>query len=610
MNPQSHPPLAPRTSTRRPNSTGRPRAIGLDYDGTLTLTQRPSASVLSAIARARADGIAVVLVTGRIFDELAGDFDDVTEHFDALVLENGGEIDIAGRRIATAAPIDTALVDAFVAAQIPHRRGRVIVAASGADEHRIIDEIAHVGLEYQLVHNRSELMVLPAGINKGAGFTTALAELGISPHDSVAVGDAENDHSLLAAAELGVAVDNAVQSLRAAADVVLDQPDGDGIIGLIDDLTSTAECWRRRRGGQIVLGHDTDGEAVCISAHPTNVVVAAGTGDGKSYLAGLIAEQLIDLNYSVLIIDPEGDHVGLDTLRPAVVLGDDGPPPGPAVVVNLLKRSDACVIVDLSTLTPTQRQHYLDTLPALIEVSRQHHGRPHWIIVDEAHYGFNHDIATHHAFDLTAGGFCLVTWRPLDLPGPVIAATDTIIALTTPLPDPNVVDLTAAIAGQPRTAIAQQLTGPTGSLVVASRDQPHTIRRANIAPRRTEHFRHEHKYDSDGTTTQRGFWFRDDHDQPTGHVARSLHELELELATCPTGVIRHHASLHDFSRWVNAVFHEHHLADAIATIEQRITNTSSDALIDTTRIQLVETIHRRHHNRPPARAPQRPADDD
>lgn len=588
---------SPATPTVTPSADGRPRVVAADYDGTLTIAKRPSDETLSAIARARAHGIAVVLVTGRILDELLSDFGDATDHFDALVVENGAEIHLPGRCIATAGPIDTMLTDALAADRITHRRGHIIVAASGADEHQIIDEINRAGLECQMIHNRGELMIVPPGINKGVGFATALAELGISPHDSVAVGDAENDHSLLAVAELGVAVGNAVDSLRSAADIVLTEPDGRGVIALLDDLIGTAEHWRHRRRPEIILGHDADGQPVCIPAHPSTIVVAASSGDGKSYLAGLIAEQLVDLSYSVLIIDPEGDHIGLDTLRTAVVLGDDGPPPGPDVVVNLLKRSDACVILDLSSLTPPDRARYLQTLPATIETSRHQHGRPHWVIIDEAHYGIAHHTPAHHEYEMAATGYCLVTWRPQDLPGPVVAATDIVIALTTHEPDPNVIDLTAAVAGEPRTTIAQLLTGPTGGIVIARRDQPHSTRCASIAPRRTEHFRHEHKYDSDGTPNQRGFWFRDDNDAPTGHVAHSLHELELELARCHNCVIRHHAPLGDFSRWIDGVFHERNLAATVAIIEHGVDADSPDALVDHARTQLVEAIHQRRHAR-------------
>lgn len=40
-------------------------------------------------------------------------------------------------------------------------------------------------------------MVLPPGINKGIGLSAALRELGASPEQTVAIGDAENDQSLL-----------------------------------------------------------------------------------------------------------------------------------------------------------------------------------------------------------------------------------------------------------------------------------------------------------------------------------------------------------------------------------------------------------------------------
>lgn len=53
-------------------------------------------------------------------------------------------------------------------------------------------------------------MVLPPRINKAKGLHEALKELGISEHNVVAIGDAENDNALLKAAECGVAVQNAL----------------------------------------------------------------------------------------------------------------------------------------------------------------------------------------------------------------------------------------------------------------------------------------------------------------------------------------------------------------------------------------------------------------
>ena len=66
---------------------------------------------------------------------------------------------------------------------------------------------------------RGELMILPSGVSKGTGVHHALGTLGISPHSAIGLGDAENDLSLLSTCELGVAVGNAVDSLRAHADL-------------------------------------------------------------------------------------------------------------------------------------------------------------------------------------------------------------------------------------------------------------------------------------------------------------------------------------------------------------------------------------------------------
>jgi hydroxymethylpyrimidine pyrophosphatase-like HAD family hydrolase len=50
------------------------QAIALDYDGTLTETDRPATDALEAVRETRRRGQAVVLVTGRILAELRAVF--------------------------------------------------------------------------------------------------------------------------------------------------------------------------------------------------------------------------------------------------------------------------------------------------------------------------------------------------------------------------------------------------------------------------------------------------------------------------------------------------------------------------------------------------------
>lgn len=64
------------------------RAVAIDFDGTLA-DGRVAPDTLAALAEVRARQIRVILVTGRIMDELRAVFPDAGDHVDAVVAENG-----------------------------------------------------------------------------------------------------------------------------------------------------------------------------------------------------------------------------------------------------------------------------------------------------------------------------------------------------------------------------------------------------------------------------------------------------------------------------------------------------------------------------------------
>ena len=66
-------------------------------------------------------------------------------------------------------------------------------------------------------------MVLPSGVNKATGLSAALVELGLSRHNVVAVGDAENDHALRAQLLLSRAGDEAESQGEQSAAVPADR---------------------------------------------------------------------------------------------------------------------------------------------------------------------------------------------------------------------------------------------------------------------------------------------------------------------------------------------------------------------------------------------------
>ena len=569
------------------------RAVAVDYDGTLAEGQIVP-DTLAALADARARGIRVILVTGRIMNELRTVFPEVEDHVDAVVAENGAVLvtPVGVRQLA--AQVDRAVSAALGARGVVHRTGQVLVACGAVDEPAALEVIRGLGLDCQLLRNQGELMILPAGVTKGSGLLEALADLGLSHHNTIGVGNAENDHGLLDVCEIGVAVANAVDAIHAHADLTLALPDGQGVADLLRGPLLTGRAHIHPRRWQITLGIDQSGETVTLPASQLNLAVCGGTGEGKSYLAGLICEQLVRLGYSLVVFDPEGDHVGLGELRDVLVTGGyERRLADPAEVVRLL-RHHGSVVVDLSHLDATGQAAYVAGLPGEIEAQRAVTGLPQWVVVDEAHEPFGRTGSMLGVFNPAAKGYLLVTWRPEELSGEVPDALDAVIALGSPHPSDHLVDLTAAVAEMPRAQIARLLHGPAGRAVLAWRAHPHQAVAFSPGPRSTPHLRHQHKYDYAGVEPARQFHFRTEADTPTGAIAANLPVLQDELVRCDPGVLRHHCPRHDFSRWIAAVFYDQPLAASLAAAETQLPAHSPAAIVEQVRLALIAALQARH----------------
>jgi hypothetical protein len=129
----------------------------------------------------------------------------------------------------------------------PLTAGRVIVATWQPNKATVLSTIRELVLEHQLVFNRGAVMVLPPGINKGTGLAAALRRLGISPRNTVGIGDAENDHAFLQLCECAVAVGNALPMVQAAADLVTRGSHGADVAALADASPSESRALIARR---------------------------------------------------------------------------------------------------------------------------------------------------------------------------------------------------------------------------------------------------------------------------------------------------------------------------------------------------------------------------
>jgi len=217
------------------------RTLACDYDGTLAHNGTLDDATAAALDRFCSAGGRLVMVTGRELPDLQS-VCRVLDKFDWIVAENGALLyrpaDNFSRLLCLPASVELAEKLAEARTQ-PLSIGRAIIATREPYETVVIELIKELGLELQVLFNKGAVMVLPTGVNKATGLAAALKQLGLQPSEVVAIGDAENDHALLATCGLGVAVSNAVPMLKSHADLVTQGARGAGVIELIDRMLAT-----------------------------------------------------------------------------------------------------------------------------------------------------------------------------------------------------------------------------------------------------------------------------------------------------------------------------------------------------------------------------------
>lgn len=258
------------------------RAIATDVDGTLLNNQhRLSPGNEHALRRAMAQGIQVIIATGKsrrsaeaVIEQLALDTPGV--YVQGLVLTDGdGSIrhertlpaDVA-RQIDTLTSDDGYTLIAYSRDRIYMIRPReewqqmlvryhepraevvesmaALLAERQVNKLVVFCEQEHIGAvrEHLTCHVDGQaslvqavpamLEVMPPGASKGEGLKRLLDDLGIAPEHVMAIGDGENDVEMLRLAGIGVAVGNAMEAARAAADVVVATNEADGVAEAIE----------------------------------------------------------------------------------------------------------------------------------------------------------------------------------------------------------------------------------------------------------------------------------------------------------------------------------------------------------------------------------------
>ena len=301
-----------------------------------------------------------------------------------------------------------------------------------------------------------------------------------------------------------------------------------------------------------------------------NVLIAGEPGTGKSWLAGLLCEQLILQGYCVCIIDPEGDYRSLEALPSVITLGGDDPPPSARELVKALRHPDVSVVVDRSKISHREKAQYLDTLLPLLVTLRRRTGLPHKILLDEAHYYLGEPDSSR-LIDPELAGYILVTYRVSGLAQSIQTTADAVVMVTRETDPHETETLLRMCRPRPAASVAARIFGNLatneGALLPGPEESQGRVRRFQLAPRLTSHVRHKTKYLDMPVLDDQAFVFTDH--ARKGPRAHTLKQFMGMIAALPSEPIRAHLLRHDFSRWLADVFRDHPLATHVHNLEKR-----------------------------------------
>ena len=554
-------------------------ALAVDYDGTIAENGSVPPQVCASLTTLKNSGRKLLLVTGRELQALKHHFPHL-DLFDLVVAENGALLydPVTDTEELIAEPASMDLVSRLRGKGVsPLSVGRSVIATWHPWEEAVINSIRELGLELQMTFNKDAIMVLPPGVNKASGLAAALRTLGICELNVVGVGDAENDHSFLSICGCSAAVSNAIDSIKASADVCLSLDHGRGVRELVDMLLEKDATLVPIERIGLELGQTLDAHKVWMPAESVLLVIG-NSGSGKSSYVTWLTERMVQAHQGFCIIDPEGDYL---TLEDAVTVGGLTVPPTTEESVHHLLQAQLNVVVSALALDPPARIQLFGEMLPFIQDLRRVSGRPYWLIVDEAHYMLPH---------------CAV-WPPgfLGNMGAIIVAVDFDQVCPAVLEGVNVLVTLGSTARELVEQFAKRIQrrcpdfperspGPEYACLWDLRNDKEVALLNQLRPTQ-KHHRHSGKYVAGDVGAWHAFRF-----STLCQSASNLTEF-LSLSTrLEDTALRGYMNAGDFSKWFREIIRDDVLANKTHQVETDATLAPKEALT-----QISHLVHSRYH---------------
>jgi hydroxymethylpyrimidine pyrophosphatase-like HAD family hydrolase len=564
-----------------------------DYDGTIATDGQVSPTTVDALKRVKTSGRKLVLATGRELADLLRVFPEISI-FDRVIAENGALLYRPARKeskVLSERPSQEFL-DMLTRLRVPFSVGESIVATWHPWETAVLDAIRTLGLELQVTFNKNSVMVLPSGVNKATGLKLALAELALSPHNVVGIGDAENDHAFLGICECSAAVSNALPALKARCDWVSQRSHGAGVEELIEQLLAQDLRNLAPRLGRhaILLGRRENGEEVKFDPYGTRLLIAGHSGGGKSTAMAAILERLVAADYQICLIDPEGDY---DEFAHFVTLGGTNHVPAISEIFDVLQTPKS-LSINLLGIPIDDRPSFFQSLLTRIQDLRSKTGRPHWIVIDEAHHLLPAELESASlTIPKDLASLAMITAHADCVAEPILSSINCLIAVGTD-PKGTISEFSAGLKKNLQASEIPPVPNRHGSVSVWMLSQwPHPVT-VMMEPATIQLQRHKRKYAEGELGEDKSFYFRG----PGGRLnlrAQNMRVFAQIAAGVDDATWTHHLRDFDYSRWIREAVKDREVADEVAAVERDATLDASQS-----RGRILQIIHTHYMTPTPA----------
>ncbi len=403
--------------------------LATGFDGTLARHGRCDARSISMLRALAASGRKLILVTSRELRDVLDVFPQASL-FDYLVAENGAVVHHPAAResqILAPAPSEM-LVHELRRRQVePLSVGSVAVTTSSEYRDTLAAIVQRLGLDCHLLDNGTTVAALPTGVSKASGIEHVLNELGLSAHNLVAVGDADNDIALFELAEHGVAVANASGPLKRAADRVTRAGHADGFVELASELLDTdlIGAPTRRR---IVIGTRGAHHGVSVPPAACSILLAGPSASGKAVLCNNLLSQYLMQRYQCCIVGSYAQRAAREHFERLTTCGDEHHVPKHADILAHLAQPTQSVVVNLVAMRMPARAIFVEQLIDQLAASQARTGRPHVVVLDQAEEILNGASAARCA-RVKAMSIIYVSARPQVLPCVTLESVALVVAL-------------------------------------------------------------------------------------------------------------------------------------------------------------------------------------